>query len=327
MKKFLFLSAVLGLAAAVPFAQAESIFGLVAPSASTSQIITFDSNSPSVFTTSPLISGLNSGDVLMDIDVRPLNNVLYGIANSGNLYTINPVTGVATFNAAPASSVGTATSVDFNPVADRLRIISLNTAINLGGVNPGQLNFRLTPGTGVVSTDGTLSYAVGDINAGFADRPNIVGSAYTNSFAGATTTTLYGLDNVVGPFGTQGFLVMHTGSPQFNSLSTVAALTLNGQPFDLADNTGFDISGATGFAYVTISNTNNLAPLGDFLFRLNLATGQLTALGSGPINAQGVLNLEAIAVAVPEPGSVVLTLLGGALALGVGVRRRRNATV
>ena len=38
-----------------------------------------------------------------------------------------------------------------------------------------------------------LAYAAGDPNAGA--NPNVVGSAYTNNFAGATTTTLYGIDS------------------------------------------------------------------------------------------------------------------------------------
>jgi hypothetical protein len=53
-------------------------------------------------------------------------------------------------------------------------------------------NLRLNPDTGAVIVDTPLAYKSGDPN--FGKNANVVHAAYTNSFKGATTTTLYVLD-------------------------------------------------------------------------------------------------------------------------------------
>lgn len=63
---------------------------------------------------------------------------------------------------------------DFNPTVDRIRLVTEN-----------EQNLRLHPETGMVAA------VDGGINPG--DR-NITAAAYTNSFAGATSTTLYKID-------------------------------------------------------------------------------------------------------------------------------------
>ena len=56
---------------------------------------------------------------------------LYGVGNGGGVYTIDPRTAAATFvNALTVPLDGTTFGVDFNPAADRLRIIS-DTGQNL----------------------------------------------------------------------------------------------------------------------------------------------------------------------------------------------------
>ena len=99
----------------------------------------FDSGATGVVTSVP-VSGLQGGETLVGIDVRPANQLLYGLGSSSRLYTINPLTGVATqVGAAGAFTLnGTSFGVDFNPVPDRLRVIS----------NTGQ-NLRLDPNNAV----------------------------------------------------------------------------------------------------------------------------------------------------------------------------------
>src|SRR5581483_1695827 len=103
----------------------------------------------------------------------------------GRLYTIDTATAaatlVATLAADPADLTnpyttlsGASFGVDFNPVADRLRLVS----------DAGQ-NLRVNPANGLVTTDA-------DLNPGM---PHVVGVAYTNSFAGASATTLYDIDS------------------------------------------------------------------------------------------------------------------------------------
>ena len=77
---------------------------------------------------------------------------------------------------------GASFGFDFNPTVDRIRLTS-----------DARQNLRLNPDTGATAAvDGALTYAAGD--PGAASTPRIVGSAYTNSVAGATTTQLFDLD-------------------------------------------------------------------------------------------------------------------------------------
>ena len=154
------------------------------------------------------------------------------------MYTINPTTGAATqVGAAGAFTLnGTAFGFDFNPVVDRIRVVS-----------DVDQNFRLNPNDGtLVSADTALIYAAGDANAG--QNPNVVGSAYTNNVAGAAATTLFGIDSnldiLVRQGSTNGTLI----SANSGQLFTVGALGVN-----TANLVGFDISGATGIAYASLT--------------------------------------------------------------------------
>ena len=80
---------------------------------------------------------------------------------------------------------GTWVTVDFNPVADRLRIMS----------NDGT-NLRVNVDDGKVTVDGSHKFAEADMHKG--EKPNIVAGAYTNSFKGAKETALYNIDGTIG---------------------------------------------------------------------------------------------------------------------------------
>lgn len=265
-------------------AHAERVVGLTR----TQQLVQFDSLAPgAILGTSPAISGLAAGDRIVDIDYFPVNNLLHGLGTSGNLYRIDAGTGVATLDVTPQASIGTPRDMDFNPAADRLRVFSANNA-----------NYRLTPSVntagstganaGVVSSDGTLAYAAG------GPTPNLVGAAYSNNFDGTATTTLYSID------ASADALVIHSGGPQFSMLTMVGPLG-----FDVGENVGFDISGATTIAYVSNGNS---------LYTANLMTGALSSIGT----IGGPLDVESIAV-VPGPGALGLCGVAGLLSL----RRKR----
>ena len=269
-------------------ASAETAYSLTTQVDGDQAIFKFDTDNLGLIT-GGVISG-TGGEALADIDINPVNNVLYGIgATSGTLYQIDPVTMTA-FVAVADPAVGTPLDIDFNPVADRLRIFST-----------GDQNYRLTsdafdnPGltAGDVTADGTLTYATGDTNDGAA--PNLVGNAYTNNVNGAATTALYSLDSDLDA------LILHSNGPAFSTLNTVASLTLGGNPFDLGELAGFDIA-TDGIAYVS----NN-----DELYSLDLTTGALTSIGSifpFGLSFQGIAVGDAVA-AVPEPSSVVMSLM------------------
>jgi hypothetical protein len=78
---------------------------------------------------------------------------------------------------------GTITVVDFNPAADRLRVITSDGA-----------NLRINVDDGKTTVDGTLKYKDGDMQAG--KTPKVVAGAYTNSAnPKPTATALYDIDD------------------------------------------------------------------------------------------------------------------------------------
>src|SRR6478735_6951846 len=64
------------------------------------------------------------GSALVGIDVRPADNMLYGLTADGTVYTI-ATDGKATMKSKLEMMLpdGVMATVDFNPVADRLRVI------------------------------------------------------------------------------------------------------------------------------------------------------------------------------------------------------------
>ncbi|MEO6390501.1 MAG: DUF4394 domain-containing protein, partial [Pyrinomonadaceae bacterium] len=234
-------------------AQAVPIYGLT----TSNQLIRFESNNPAALTLSLGVTGLAGGDVLIGIDFRPANQQLYALSNTGNVYVINTVTGVATVVGTPITPAlaGTEFGIDFNPVPDRLRIVS-----------DAEQNLRANPNTGGAATvDGPLAYNAGDPNQG--QNPNIVGAAYTNNFAGATTTVLYDIDSTLNILVTQN-------PPNNGTLLTTGALGVN--PSNLV---GFDIQttnqGDTAYASFVLEGET-----ASKLYRINLTTGAATFLGA-----------------------------------------------
>ncbi len=131
------------------------------------------------------VTGLSGSDTaLIGIDFRVQDGKLYGVGNGGGVYTIDTETAAAAFvNSLTIALDGTAFGVDFNPAADRLRIVS-NTGQNLRhNVNLG----------GVTLNDGVLTYTAPP--AAPVAALGVTGAAYTNNDLDANTaTTLFDLD-------------------------------------------------------------------------------------------------------------------------------------
>lgn len=280
MKKALVIVALAGV---VSIASAEGIVGLTL----NNELVRFDSASPNATFGTVAVSGLQAGERLLGIDFRPATGQLFGIGSDSRLYNVNVVTGVATqVGSGQFSTLLNANhyGFDFNPTVDRIRVVGSN----------GQ-NLRLNPLTGgVAAVDGTIVYAAGDTNANVT--PSVVGSAYTNNFNGATTTTLYNIDLATGSLVTQI-------PPNNGVLNTVGML---GVSFDV--NTGFDISSQSGVAFASLN-------AGGFtrLYTINLSTGAASLVGT--VGA----GLSDIAIFIPSAPSVAALGLGGVVAL----RRRR----
>lgn len=256
-------SAVTVTAMAVGF-NGETLMGLT----QSGKLVTFNSSAPNVITRTVQITGLLNGDVLAGIDYRPANGNLMAVAKSGQVYTINPLSGAAVAVGTPGTTLtGTDFGVDFNPVPDRIRVVG----------NNGQ-NVRLNPITGgLAGTDTALSYASGA--TGPTGIINVVGVAYTNNFAGTAATTLYDINASSGPSG--ALLVMQGGlngapSPNSGSLTNVGALGGTGTIFTTND-VGFDISASTGAAFASLTLTST--PSVSNLYTINLTTGAATLAG------------------------------------------------
>jgi hypothetical protein len=285
-------------------AEAGSLTGLT----TTGNLVTFDSATPETIVSSVAISGLQAGETLLGIDRRPATGLLYGLGSTSRIYTINTTTGVATsVGAGPfvPALTGTAFGFDFNPVADRIRVVSTDTT-----------NFRLNPNTGALAaTDTPLAYAAGDTGAGIT--PRVVGLAYTSNFSGAAVTTLLGID------ANRDVLVMLGGpdgtpSPNGGVLTTIGG----GLGFDTSDLVGFDISGTSGVAFASLT-----APTGGAseLFEINLTTGTAALIGTiGGGSTLTGLAADVGSGAVPEPASLALLSIGVLCAIAVFGRGKRK---
>ncbi|WP_295044904.1 DUF4394 domain-containing protein [uncultured Paracoccus sp.] len=119
---------------------------------------------------------------LLGIDMRPADGMLYGVFADGTLASIDPMTGVATKVSTLATTLadGVSATVDFNPVADKLRVMGSDGT-----------SLRVTVETGEVVTDGSHSYADGTV-------PDIIAGAYTNSHQGTEKTQLFNIDGAAG---------------------------------------------------------------------------------------------------------------------------------
>lgn len=275
----------LAIAAAAGTARAELVYGVT----QTGFLASWDSATPGTVLMGSAIQGLAANEDLVGLDLRPATGEVYGVGSFSNVYRVDQATGMATrvgTGFTPALS-GTNFGFDFNPTVDRIRNVS----------NADQ-NLRLNPITGgIAMVDGSLSFAAGDPN--FGANPNVVHAAYTNNFAGATSTTLYVVDS--------GLDVLAIQNPPNNGvLNTVGALGA-----DVTELGGFDISGATGIAYMAIRD----AQLARTTFwTVNLTTGQATMVGE----VGGGAIITAMTV-VPAPGGLALAAAGA----GLLARRRR----
>ncbi|MGK5004061.1 DUF4394 domain-containing protein [Janthinobacterium sp. LB2P70] len=245
------------------------------------RIVTFKTATPNTLDANVAVTGLAAGERLLGFDIRPKDGLLYGISSTGRIVTIDPATGAATVKAtlaadaldvsAPYTAIaGTAFGVDFNPVADRLRVIG----------NAGQ-SLRINVDTGATTTDGTVN------RAGAA--PSVTAAAYTNSFAGTTATMLFDIDTASASLALQN-------PPNDGTLVNVGALGVA-----VAGDMGFDIAGGANGLALAALRTSATGP--SSLYRIDLATGTAVLSGGAATPAasaigNGAVGLVDIAIAL-----------------------------
>ena len=250
-------SAILALAVA-PSAQAVGLVGLT----DSNSLVLFESGTPGASTT-VAVTGISG--TLIGIDYRPANGLLYGLTTTNALYTINTTSGIASFVSSLSTPFtgGIFSGFDFNPAADRLRLVA-------GGDNSSV----------AVNVDNGAVVVNGNVTAG----ADISGSAYTNSFAGATSTVLFGIDSAAGTLVTQ--------VPGTGVLTTRGSLGLG---TNLGSSVGFDIFSLSGgdLAFATI---------GSNLYNIDLASGAASLIGGTGSNFIGVTAV------IPEPSPLLGSL-------------------
>jgi hypothetical protein len=187
---------------------------------------------------------------LLGIDVRPADGMLYGVSRDGNIVTIDPKGGQVTMKSKLSETLkdGVVASIDFNPAADRLRVMGSDGTSHRVNVDDGK-----------VTVDGSHKFKDGDANAGKA--PKVIAGAYSNSFKGTTATTLYNIDAATGTLVTQA-------PPNDGVLNTIGSL-------------GMTVNGAIAFNIVSSSADKNDAWLvsGGNLYAVDLKTGKATMAG------------------------------------------------
>jgi hypothetical protein len=202
------------------------------------------------------VTGLGGGDAaLVGIDFRVQGGLLYGVGDGGGVYTLDAATGAASFVSQLSVALeGASFGVDFNPAANRLRIVS----------DTGQ-NLRHDVGlaTGGTTADAPLS------------ATGVAAAAYTNNDLTAmsppnTATTLFDLNPA------SDELVIQS-PPNDGSLAATGQLGV-----DAGAAAGFDVytvPGAdgraednVGLAVLSVSGVPGL-------YRIELLTGEASLLG------------------------------------------------
>ncbi|SMC00197.1 conserved hypothetical protein [Hymenobacter roseosalivarius DSM 11622] len=248
-------------------------------------LYSFDPTNPTTILAKPII-GLQGSverdggtEFILELDFRPATGQLYALVRLSSpivsslrefrLYTINPATGAATFvgylngprvgegpiprfTNLPSSEFG----IDFDPVTDQLRLV---------GTHPG-VNVVVNPNTGLYTQDRNL-------NPG---QPGLTAAAYSNNFAGATSTNFYVIDTNTNKLNLQ------------NPASAGTQVAIGDLGINANFYTSFDISGITNTGYVATSTGSGREPISRRLYTINLATGATTKVSDTEIPGVGL---------------------------------------
>jgi hypothetical protein len=211
-------------------------------------LLIFNPTLKTVTPISKVLTGLQSGEKIYGIDMRPLNGQLYALGSSNRLYTINLGTGactqISTGTFATALS-GTSFGFDFNPQTDQIRVVS-----------DTRQNLSINPTTAVVTTNLSITLADATLSA----------AAYDNNFRTTTATTLYVIDHTTDK--------LYSLAPATGVLTAIGALEVN-----ITAANGFDINSSNvAYGVFTVAGKTNV-------YQINLGSGALTV---GPELTQSI---------------------------------------
>lgn len=259
---------IVGLARPTPATAPTQAVGELLALTDNNGLVSFQSGFPSKLCTSTTVTGLQGGESVLGIDVRPSDRNVYALTSAGRLYTVNATTGTATTKATLTADPGDTTdpytvndlasgvALDVSPAADQLR------AFNGNGKN-----LRVMLDTGVTTSDTALSAtALSPASAG------VTAISYTNGFAGTAANTLYLID-------TANDRLLTTPAPGGASggvLANIGSLQIQG---DVQAVAGLEINAVNNMAFAALQVGTNAGNSSD-LYNINLTTGAATRVGT-----------------------------------------------
>jgi Domain of unknown function (DUF4394) len=237
------------------------------------ELVGFASDDPQDFTTIGAVGGLEGDQRLVGIDGRVSDRTVYGVGDQGGIYTLSLQTAAATkVSQLTVALDGSSFDVDFNPAANRLRVVS-DTGQNL--------RHNIDDPDGMPAIGQTVADTALTVPPDTATVSGVTGAAYYNNDQDmATATTLFALDTNLDQVTIQ--------SPANGG--TLAATGKLG--VDAQGDAGFDIH--YGAETRTADHARGLATLnvdGAYrLYEIELLTGRAVLMGEFP-QGQQVIDL------------------------------------
>ncbi|MFF8810006.1 DUF4394 domain-containing protein [Streptomyces omiyaensis] len=229
------------------------------------RLVGFDVRNPADTWSLGKVSGLQGDGKLVGIDFRVQNGKLYGVGDKGGVYTLDSAAAAVKVSQLTVALQGGHFGVDFNPAANRLRVIS-DTGQNLRH----NIDDPAAPRT--TTADGTLTNPTAPPSTALG----VTGAAYTNNdLDPATATTLFDID---------------TANDRVSLQSPANAGTLaptGGLGVDAGPSAGFDIYSTPssrshhGFAALNTDGRQRL-------YTVDVLTGRAGLVGAFPTGRQVV---------------------------------------
>jgi hypothetical protein len=236
------------------------------PSGSTlATVYTFDTENPASATAARTFE--TNGAPIAAADFKPGTTDAYILLVTGptqlTLVKSTLAGTVTVIGTVPVSNGGAAFGADFDPATGLLHVVS--TADD---------NLTVNPDTAATTAGPTLAYAAGDPSPN--PNPSISGIAYTNNFSGATTTGLFGVDDV------QDTVVsIDPATGTVSTVGTTGTSPNNGElGIDVTSSFGLDIAKAPATELGTTLLAGQLTSgSGSSLLALDRSTGRATNIG------------------------------------------------
>ena len=259
-------------------------------------LLSFNGNKPTSIDTDVTLSGFSDSDAMVQIFFRPSNKALYGISDHQILYRIDTGSGSVTAVSSVSFISGTTYANDtgigdqvggVDPLDDQLRVFAhdpqssdsdidnLNLRVNL---DDGTLVADQVPSTTQARTQ-PLKWNSGDTND--TKSLQLLSIAYSNPYAGAGRTTLYGIE------GTTASLVRvgDDGAPSYASVDNGTVYTIGALNASIGAYAALAIEAKNGDAFAALGSGANS------LYSIDLGSGAATLIDQIGDGSQSITSL------------------------------------